>query len=322
MTQDRAPRPFPDPLPIRDAWLSGNWTSASGDVHAGRLWDEDSVYRWERYLDHWFVEHAHDQGEPTPEKIRAWANSLVRADNGHRLSPPSRARAVSVVLSWYDHLERYHDLGPFRLPRRWKIIGVIEPNEPRKYQPWVTDALRTAADRFQGLPPAPGRGLAMQHPSRHRLACYLLLANLRPKQVTHLRLENLAPDEKRKILHAKIPLKHHADDTTVYNGTLPWPIWRTVQDFMTVRRYDDDVTGYDYGPVLTTRSGLPYKWQNFRELIRPIVASDPDLAEIQPPLQPDQLSHSKSPWNDWHLRDDGDLPAVDAQGASRGRGRP
>ncbi|AEM88965.1 hypothetical protein [Streptomyces violaceusniger] len=295
---------LPDPWAIRNAWLSGTWTRPDGSLVTGRLWDADTIYRWERYTDHWISQRldAGDLWQPTGETIREWVNRLIRWDTGQRLGPRSRARAVSIILSFYEHCEQAHGLGPFRLPKRWKIVGVVEEKHPTVYQPWVTDALRTAADQFQGLPSSPGRGPHMQHPSRHRLACYLLLCGLRPKQAILLALENLQPDPTAKILRAKIPLKHHADDQATHKGTLPWPLWRAIEDFLSIRQHQLPATGPHFGPVLTTRSGAPYKRENFRELIRPVVASHPDLADIQPPVRPAWISRSPSPWT--HHRDD------------------
>lgn len=291
-----------DPNAILDDWIAGAWTKPDGTHVVGRLWSPDAEYRWRRYLDHWFHIHAEDLWEPTGEAIREWAYSLVHWATGQRLGPRSRARAVSVILSFYDHCEHAYGLGPFRLPKRWKIIGVVEEKHPDVYQPWVTDALRTAADRFTGLERARGRSQDISHPSRYRLACYLVLCQLRPKQAMRLDLAGLEPDHDKKILRAKIPLKHHADPAATFNGTLPWPLWRAIEEFMPHRRTAAPYSGPHFGPVLTTRTGGPYDWANFPRLIRDVAATHEDLAEIEAPLRPDWLAHSPSPWG--HTRED------------------
>lgn len=297
--------PPPNPQHILENWLAGAWTRPDGSEVSGHLWSPDAAYRWRRYLDHWFHHQGEDLWDPDAEAIRRWAHSLIAWDTRRKLGPRSRARAVSVILSFYDHCEKHHGLGPFHLPARWRIIGVIETKNPETYQPWVTDALRTAADQFTGLPAARGRSAAFQHPARHRLACYLLLCGLRPKQATRLDLANLSPDHATKTLTARIPLKHHADAAATYTATLPWPLWRAIEDFLPHRTTRTPHSGEHFGPVLTTRTGRPYstdQWENFPRLIREVAATHEDLKDITPPLRPDWIAHSPSPWT--HTRTD------------------
>ncbi|MGW5821180.1 hypothetical protein [Streptomyces noursei] len=282
-----------DPHEILAQWTTGTWERPDGSIILGQAWDDDTRYRYTTHITEWI----HYAGEriwyPTGNGIRQWSNCLANLETGEPLSPRTRGRAVSAVLSFYDHCETDLAGGPYRLPKRWKITGVIEDKAPGTYQAWVTDALRTAADRYQGRT---GRHVkeTSKHPQRARLACYLLLAGLRPFQARRIRLENLRPDPHNKTLGAFIPMKNRDDDAGIW-GTLPWILHSVITEYLDVRGHAAPHSTPTSGTLLTNRSGAPLHRSDFIPLLHAVAATHPELAELDEPLKGDWVAHSLSP---------------------------
>src|SRR5690349_12849752 len=108
----------PDPSAILTGWLSGAYVRPDGQEVTGRVWDEDTKYRYGLYLagidappgwkQDWFTYIGDLVWHFEPLHIQDWASRLTAFD-GTPLAPASRSRAVSAVRSYYAHCE--DDLG-------------------------------------------------------------------------------------------------------------------------------------------------------------------------------------------------------------------
>ncbi|MGW1807199.1 hypothetical protein [Streptomyces sp. NPDC002078] len=143
-----------DPYAILHGWLAGAYVRPDGQEVIGRVWDEDTKYRyglylagidapagwkqdWFTYIDDlvWHFERLH---------VKDWAARLTAFD-GSPLAAASRGRAVSAVRSFFAHCEDALGAARWNLPPRRALAGPTPPAE------------RLDAERVRSSPERPAR---------------------------------------------------------------------------------------------------------------------------------------------------------------------
>lgn len=285
----------PDPYAILMAWLNGRYTRPDGLEVIGRVWDDDTVYRYRLAIGHWptTLPGRPDQSwlayiaghvwHFEPLHLADWASRLVN-QNGTAMDGASRARAVSAVTSFYHHCENDLGASAWELPARRLLIGPLTPADQPGLSIFQMDALRTAADRYRG-----------PLPERARLAVYLTLAGLRPGQSIALRLENIARHDQNGPtwrLHSK---NNSASAVAPYRS-IPRPVVWALDEYLPVRTHRGPHSTADRGPLLVSGRGRALDRVTFSTLLRAVADAHPDLRDIAPTLRPDIVAHSPTPF--------------------------
>ncbi|MGW5124578.1 hypothetical protein ACWEQ7_11085 [Streptomyces sp. NPDC004069] len=285
----------PDPYAILTGWLSGAYVRPDGQEVHGRVWDEDTKYRYGLYLAGWEAPAGWRQdwlryiGDLVwhfkPQHIQDWASRLTAFD-GTPLASTSRGRAVSAVLSFYKHCE--DDLGAARwnLPPRRALAGPTAPAARQTLTRFQTDALRTAADRYRG-----------PRPERARLATYMTLAGLRPGQSIAVVMQYIQRDNAAGPAW-RLPVKNNSASAVGPLTPLPRPLVWALDEYLPVRTHKAPHSTETEGPLLISRTGRGLDHVTFTRLLRDVAATHPDLKDIAPTLHPDVVAHSPSPFAD------------------------
>ncbi|MER6789502.1 hypothetical protein ABT330_33635 [Streptomyces sp. NPDC000658] len=288
-----SPTRTPDPYAILIGWLSGAYTRPDGQDVIGRVWDEDTKYRYGLYLagidaptgwrQDWFTYIGDLVWHFEPLHIREWASKLTAFD-GSPLAAASRGRAVSAVRSFYAHCE--NDLGAARwnLPPRRALAGPTPPAARETLTRFQTDALRTAADRYRG-----------PHPERARLASYMTLAGLRPGQSIAVVMQYIQNDNAAGPAW-QLPVKNNSSSAVGTLTPIPRPLVWALDEYLPVRTHKAPHSTETSGPLLVSRTGRAVDHVTFTRLLREVAATHPDLEEIAPALHPDVVAHSPSPF--------------------------
>ncbi|MFD4412455.1 hypothetical protein [Streptomyces sp. NPDC058475] len=285
----------PDPYAILTGWLSGAYVRPDGQQVIGRVWDEDTKYRYGLYLagidappgwkQDWFTYIGDLVWHFEPLHIQDWASRLTAFD-GSPLAAASRGRAVSAVRSFYAHCE--DDLGAARwnLPPRRALAGPTPPAERETLTRFQTDALRTAADRYRGT-----------HPERARLAAYMTLAGLRPGQSIAVVMQYVQRDNQAGPTW-RLPVKNNSSSAVGPLTPIPRPLVWALDEYLPVRTHKAPHSTETKGPLLLSRTGRGLDHVTFTRVLREVAATHPGLEEIAPSLHPDVVAHSPSPFAD------------------------
>ncbi|MFE2684458.1 hypothetical protein [Streptomyces mirabilis] len=290
-----SPTHAPDPHAVLTGWLSGAYTRPDGQQVIGRVWDEDTRYRYGLYLagvdsppgwkQDWFTYIGDLVWHFEPLHIQDWAARLTAFD-GTPLAAASRARAVSAVRSYYAHCE--DDLGAPRwnLPPRRALAGPTPPAERETLTRFQTDALRTAADRYRG-----------PHAERARLAAYMTLAGLRPGQSIAAVMQYVQRDNQAGAAW-RLPVKNNSSSAVGPLTRIPRPLVWALDEYLPVRTHKAPHSTETEGRLLVSRTGRGLDHVTFTRLLREVAATHPDLEEVAPSLHPDLIAHSPSPFAD------------------------
>ncbi|WP_405814613.1 hypothetical protein OG241_08435 [Streptomyces sp. NBC_01390] len=285
----------PDPYAILHGWLAGAYVRPDGQQVIGRVWDEDTKYRYRLYLagtdappgwkQDWFTYIGVFVWHFEPLHIQDWAARLSAFD-GTPLAAASRGRAVSAVRSFYAHCE--DDLGAARwnLPPRRVLAGPTPPAARETLTRFQTGALRTAADRYRG-----------PHPERARLATYMTLAGLRPGQSIAAVMQYVQRDNQAGPTW-QLPVKNNSASAVGPLTPIPRPLVWALDDYLPVRTHKAPHSTETEGPILVSRTGRGLDHVTFTRLLREVAAAHPDLKEIAATLHPDVVAHSPSPFAD------------------------
>ncbi|MFJ4008025.1 hypothetical protein ACIPWL_31925 [Streptomyces sp. NPDC090023] len=285
----------PDPYTILHGWLAGAYTRPDGQEVRGRVWDDDTRYRYGLYLAGWEAPTGWKQDwftyigdlvwHFTPLHIQDWASKLTAFDRTP-LAAASRGRAVSAVRSFYTHCE--NDLGAARwnLPPRRALAGPTPPATRETLTRFQTDALRTAADRYRGL-----------HPERARLAAYMTLAGLRPGQSIAVVMQYIQRDNAAGPAW-RLPVKNNSASAVGDLSPIPRPLVWALDDYLPARTPKAPHSTETEGPLLLSRTGRGLDHVTFTRLLREVAATHPDLTDMAPTLHPDIVAHSPSPFAD------------------------
>lgn len=263
-----------DPRTALDQWLADNNPDRRGKQ--GRLLQgttpdgyRDDVTSWLDFLDLVRI----DAWQASGSHVRTWLDST-----GH--SVRSRARHVSALSAFYAYGQHfgYCDSSPAHPALRGR------PHE----EPGLdllslqqTAAVREAAD-----------GLATPSHRRDRLMIYLMLAGLRPRQITELDIRGLHFEQHR--LTADVWQKGGGTRLT----ELPAAVAPVLTAHLETRAVSAPRTFEDRGPVLTSYRGQQLDTEHTpRTVLRGAVIGSAACREARVPrdLKPDALAHSPSP---------------------------
>ncbi|MDQ1031262.1 site-specific recombinase XerD [Streptomyces umbrinus] len=285
----------PDPYAILHGWLAGSYVRPDGQQVIGRVWDEDTKYRYRLYLagidappgwkQDWFTYIGDFVWRFEPLHIQDWAARLTAFD-GAPLAATSRGRAVSAVRSFYAHCEDALGAARWNLPPRRALAGPTPPAARETLTRFQTDALRTAADRYRG-----------PHPERARLATYMTLAGLRPGQSIAAVMQYVQRDNQAGPTW-KLPVKNNSASAVGPLASIPRPLVWALDEYLPVRTHKAPHSTETEGPLLVSRTGRGLDHVTFTRLLREVAATHPDLNEIAPALHPDVVAHSPSPFAD------------------------
>ncbi|MGW3100035.1 hypothetical protein ACWDCC_42095 [Streptomyces sp. NPDC001102] len=285
----------PDPYAILRGWLAGSYVRPDGQAVLGRVWDEDTKYRYGLYLAGWAAPAGWRQdwfgyiGDLVwhfkPVHIQDWASRLTAFD-GTPLAASSRGRAVSAVRSFYAHCEKDLGAASWNLPPRRALAGPTAPAERETLTRLQTDALRTAADRYRG-----------PHPERARLAAYMTLAGLRPGQCIAVVMQYIQRDNQAGPTW-QLPVKNNSASAVGDHIAIPRPLVWALDEYLPVRTHKAPHSTETEGPLLVSRTGRGLDHVTFTRVLREVAATHPDLGEVAGTLHPDVVAHSPSPFAD------------------------
>ncbi|MFD9630044.1 endonuclease domain-containing protein [Streptomyces violascens] len=222
----------------------------------------------EAHVETWLSARLHPtrHGEPRPNR-----------------SPHNRDRRLSALAAFYDYAVKagHIDTAPIHLVAlRTTELPRTTPLTPREML-----YIHIAADDL--LPGQQHHGDGGPSPHRDRLMAYLMLAGLRPRQITTLDLEDLNP-----TTHTAKTLFPKGDGTQ--ERTLPLEVWGAIDGYLPHRR-----PGHDGGhePLLTSRAGKRLDSnQTPGAVLRRILDHVPADFHLPQRVTPDQLALSPSPF--------------------------
>ncbi|MFF7198246.1 tyrosine-type recombinase/integrase [Streptomyces sp. NPDC008079] len=263
-----------DPRTALEQWLAdGNpdRRGATGRVLADKSTDgyENDVTSWLDFLDlvrinAWEADGSH---------VKTWLDST-----GHAVR--SRARHVSALSAFYAYAQHFGYCG--HSPAYAALRG--RPQDEPGLD--LLTAAQTAAVR------AAADALTTPTAARDRLMIYLMLAQLRPRQITELGLSDLHFEQHR--LTADVWQKGGGTRLT----ELPAAVTRVLTVYLPHRVFRPPHSHEASGPVLTTYRGNALD-PNItpRTVLRAAVIASPACTAARVPrdLKPDALAHSPSP---------------------------
>jgi site-specific recombinase XerD len=283
----------PDPYGILRDWLAGTYRRPDGQEVLGPTWDEDTRYRYGLLLAAWGAPAAWNRDwfryigdlvwQVEPRHVQDWASRLTNFD-GTPMAPASRARAVSALRSFYRHCEEDLGAARWKLPPRRALAGPALTTAREQLTAGQVDALRTAADRYDG-----------PHRERARLAVYLTLAGLRPGQSIALLLDHIRCDDAAGATW-RLPAKNNSASAVMTTRRIPRPVVWAIEDYLPARTHKAPHSMEETGPLLVSRTGRALDRVTFPQLLRAVAGTHPDLTKIAPTLLPDAVAHSPSPF--------------------------
>ncbi|MFR9675749.1 hypothetical protein [Streptomyces sp. TR02-1] len=297
---------MPAPLAVVRSWINGP------NSEAGAFFSEAARYHYPRDVADWLSFSGDLLWQPTPMTLQNWVI-------GYRTSPRSRDRATAAVRSFYRYAERHrlcrhcgHGYGTTTPEGEAGISpGRAECAHPHSITlvPHGTYAeLRQNHHRFSDgrpgrdyLEPGQARALMLaaasfagQYAERTRVIVYLLLSNLRPGQVTAMRLEGRR-DEQHRVTWA-VPQKNASRNATV-RQEIPREAVLAIDAYLPVRAVRPPHSYPESGPLLTSRYGKPLDRMNsVLRGLRAVAVTHPDLRHLAPELSADAVAHSPSPF--------------------------
>lgn len=297
----------PDPRVILDGWLSGRYVRDDGQVVIGRVWDDDTRYRYGLLLagidapDGWTYSWFDYIGPLVwtfePVHLADWAGRVPNLDRSP-MSEAGRARAVSAVRSFYAHC--VDDLGArswkaasWDIPSRRRLVGTVAASGRDPLTPAQTEALRQAAAEYSG-----------RAPELARLVAYLCLAQVRPGQACGLDLAHVSLDDQDGPTW-RLPGKNNAASAVIGRSHIPRPLIVPLAQYLAVRTHRAPWSTATTGPLLTSAGGTrggaggqALRSVTLTRILRAVAASHPDLEPIAGRITPDLVAHSPSPFGE------------------------
>lgn len=234
----------------------------------------DDVLAWLAFMDKVGL----DALRATPSHVKTWLDAqggAVRA----------RARRVSALSAYYAYAMQ---MGHARAnPAVAQLRGrpQDEPNLPQ-LAPGQMHLIRWGADQHTGPTAA-----------RDRLLMYLMLAGLRSRQITELRLADLHFEQHR----LSCDIWQKGGGTRRY--AVPDEIRQAVRTYQPERTWRPPASHEESGPLLTTYRGNPLDANvTPAAILRATLAlarhcPDPDAPELTGRITPDIVAHSPSPFD-------------------------